>query len=73
MEQQAEAKTASRPDPLTDQLRNAAILVVDDEPGIRNFLVKTLRPFCRQVAEAADAELATSALEQQRFDIVFVD
>ena len=30
-------------------LAQAAILVVDDEPGICNFLVKTLQPRCRLI------------------------
>ena len=49
-----EAAGVQPPDPLTEHLRNAAVLVVDDEPGMRNFLVKTLRPHCRKVVEAAD-------------------
>ena len=33
-----------------------SILVVDDEPGMRNFLVKTLGPRCQTVHEAGSAE-----------------
>jgi DNA-binding NtrC family response regulator len=73
MQDGVEAEEAHPSDPLTEQLRNAAVLVIDDEPGMRNFLVKTLRPHCRKVVEAADAETASEILEQQRFDIVLLD
>lgn len=48
------------PDPVSHPefgpwLAEASILVVDDEPGIRNFLVKTLGPRCRSMVVAADA------------------
>ena len=36
----------------------ATILVVDDEPGMRNFLLKTLEPRASQVMAAASAEEA---------------
>lgn len=35
-------------------LAQASILVVDDEPGMRNFLVKTLGPRCKSIQEASD-------------------
>ena len=34
----------------------SAVLVVDDEEGMRNFLTKTLAPRCGQVLAAASAE-----------------
>ena len=54
-------------------LSQASILVVDDEPGIRNFLVKTLKPRCREVAEACDTIEASSALDRNNFDVVILD
>lgn len=51
----------------------ASILVVDDEPGMRNFLVKILRPRCKRVAEAANVEEATKRLDENHFDIVILD
>lgn len=51
----------------------ASILVVDDEPGMRNFLVKTLRPRCKRVEEAADCEAASRLLDANHFDIVILD
>ncbi|WP_143895367.1 sigma-54-dependent transcriptional regulator [Tepidimonas sediminis] len=50
-----------------------AILVVDDEPGMRNFLVKTLAPRCRFVAAAASAEEGERWMRAQRFDLVILD
>ncbi|TSE35929.1 Transcriptional regulatory protein ZraR [Tepidimonas fonticaldi] len=50
-----------------------AILVVDDEPGMRNFLIKTLAPRCRFVAAAASAEEGERWMRAQRFDLVILD
>lgn len=73
MEEVANPEGLETSDPLTAQLRDAAVLVIDDEPGIRNFLVKTLRPHCRLVVDAPDAEAASRLLSRQRFDIVLLD
>lgn len=54
-------------------LAQASILVVDDEPGMRNFLVKTLGPRCKLIEEAADAKQASAKLDAQHFDIVVLD
>ncbi len=54
-------------------LAQASILVVDDEPGIRNFLVKTLGPRCKLIQEAADTKEASRRLDAQRFDVVILD
>jgi DNA-binding NtrC family response regulator len=51
----------------------ASILVVDDEPGMRNFLVKILRPRCKRVEQAANAEEASKLLDSNHFDIVILD
>ncbi len=51
----------------------AAVLVVDDEPGMRNFLLKTLAPRAGQVQVAASAEYAEVLLQQHRFDLVILD
>jgi len=58
---------------LTARLAGARLLVVDDEPGMRNFLVKTLAPHCREVAEADSAEAAEALTAQQLFDVVILD
>ena len=49
------------------------MLVVDDEPGMRNFLVKTLGPRAGQVLEAGSAEDADELLRRHRFDLVILD
>jgi hypothetical protein len=46
-------------------LAQASLLVVDDEPGIRNFLVKILGPRCRLIEEAADTKEASHKLDVQ--------
>ena len=58
---------------LVRRLERASILVVDDEPGMRNFLVKTLAPYCLHVAEAADTAEAAALLEQSHFDVMILD
>lgn len=56
-----------------DSLANASILVVDDEPGMRNFLTKILSPRCKRVEQAQSAAEATKMLDQAYFDLVIVD
>ena len=52
---------------------NASVLVVDDEPGMRNFLLKTLAPRAGLVLGAASAEEAENLLQKHRFDLVILD
>ncbi|ASP22358.1 transcriptional regulatory protein ZraR [Antarctobacter heliothermus] len=62
--------------PLDDyghSLAGASVLVVDDEPGMRNFLAKTLGPRVKLVAEAASAREATLRLDEAQFDVIVVD
>jgi DNA-binding NtrC family response regulator len=54
-------------------LAQASILIVDDEPGIRNFLVKILGPRCKLIEEAADTKQASRKLDEQHFDVVILD
>lgn len=56
-----------------DLLAGARILIVDDEPGMRHFLVKTLRPICRAVDEAADAAAAQHLLSTRQYDVMVLD
>jgi DNA-binding NtrC family response regulator len=56
-----------------DALSALNVLVVDDEPGIRAFLLRSLAPLVRTVAEAADAEAATRQVEAAHFDVVLLD
>ncbi|WP_346899075.1 sigma-54 dependent transcriptional regulator [uncultured Roseibium sp.] len=54
-------------------LERAAILIVDDEPGMRNFLVRTLQPYCRMVDEAGDTGEASAKLDVHHYDVVILD
>ncbi len=51
----------------------ASVLVVDDEPGMRHFLEKTLQPRVGQVFSAESAELADTLVRRHRFDLVVLD
>jgi len=50
-----------------------SILVVDDEPGMRNFLVKTLVPRCHAVHAAGSAEEGAQFVLQQHVDLIVLD
>lgn len=54
-------------------LAGASILVIDDEPGMRNFLVKTLSPRVQRVEQAASPQEATEKLDAAHFDLVILD
>ncbi|MGR3660267.1 MAG: sigma-54-dependent transcriptional regulator [Paracoccaceae bacterium] len=62
-----------RSDDYGDSLAQASILIVDDEPGMRNFLMKTLGPRCKRVEEAASASQAAKILDSNYFDLVVLD
>ena len=50
-----------------------SVLVVDDEPGMRHFLEKTLASRCAQVMGAESAEQAEALVRSHRFDLVILD
>jgi len=50
-----------------------SILIVDDEPGMRNFLVKTLVPRCRTVHSAGSAEEGAEFLQSLHVDLIILD
>lgn len=54
-------------------LSQASVLVVDDEPGIRNFIVKILGPMVGRVEQADSAANASKLLDANHFDIVILD
>src|SRR5436305_14405727 len=54
-------------------LAQASIVIVDDEPGMGNFLVRTLGRRCKHVEEAADTDEASRMLDKSRFDVVILD
>jgi len=49
------------------------ILVVDDDPGIRQALRATLEDYGHAVKDAGDGRAALAALEAARFDVVLLD
>lgn len=50
-----------------------SILIVDDEPGMRNFLLKSLVPRCHTVWSAGSAEEGAQYLEAQHIDLIVLD
>ncbi|MFI4929329.1 MAG: sigma-54-dependent transcriptional regulator [Burkholderiales bacterium] len=60
-------------DKLSVRWPHASMLVVDDEPGMRHFLDKTLTPRIGRVHTAASAEEAETLLLRHRFDLLIVD
>ena len=54
-------------------LAQARVLVVDDEPGMRNFLIKALRDHCAKVEACADTAEASSKLDQEVYDVIILD
>jgi DNA-binding NtrC family response regulator len=58
---------------LAEHWPHSALLIVDDEPGMRNFLLKTLQKRAGQAMAAASAEEAAVLLSRQRFDLIILD
>ena len=50
-----------------------SILIVDDEQGMLNFLVKTLAPRCRFVMSAGSAEEGAGWLRSHHVDLIILD
>ena len=50
-----------------------SVLVVDDQPPVREFLVRWLAPAGYETCEAPDAETALTLLAGRRFDVVLCD
>ncbi len=51
----------------------AAVLVVDDEPGMRNFLLKALAAQVARVEACGSAEDARALMQRQHFDLLVLD
>ena len=54
-------------------LQSAAVLVVDDEPGMRNFLKRALESRCALLEVASSAEEAEALRLRLHFDLMLVD
>ena len=65
--------TPRQPDEYGENLALASVLVIDDEPGMRNFLMKVLGPRCKRVEQARSAREASHMLDQAHFDLVILD
>jgi DNA-binding NtrC family response regulator len=61
------------PDKAADGWPFWSILIVDDEMGMRNFLVKTLVPRCHFVMEAGSAEEGGELLREHHVDLIILD
>jgi len=57
----------------TNMLTDASVLVVDDEPGMRHFLAKTLEPRVKRLEKAASPAEASRMLDVAHFDLVILD
>jgi DNA-binding NtrC family response regulator len=68
-------------DPIPPEVQNAqpvrwpgaAVLVVDDEPGMCNFLLKALGQQVARVEACGSAEEATVLMQRQHFDLLVLD
>jgi DNA-binding NtrC family response regulator len=60
-------------DNLSQRWPFASVLVVDDEPGMCNFVQKTLAPRVGQMHAAGSAEEAELLLRRHRFDLLILD
>lgn len=63
----------STPDIYGKSLAGASILVIDDEPGMRHFLTKTLEPRVKRVEAVGSPAQASKALDDAQYDLVIVD
>lgn len=60
-------------DAFGETLSRASVLIVDDEPGMRNFLSKTLSPRCKRVEQADSTASAVKLLDSNHFDLIVLD
>ena len=67
------ARLPTPPERARDSWPLWSILVVDDEPGMRNFLVKSLLPRCSAVLEADSAETGDAILRDAHVDLIILD
>ena len=65
--------TAAAPANALGDWRQLSALVVDDEPGMRNFIERALQTRCGLVASAASAEEGARLVERQHFDLIILD
>ncbi|MEO0371730.1 MAG: sigma-54 dependent transcriptional regulator [Pseudomonadota bacterium] len=56
-----------------DELALASILVIDDEPGMRNFLQKVLTGICANVHVTENTANASQLLDENTYDVIVLD
>lgn len=56
-----------------DELAHASVLVIDDEPGMRNFLSKVLTGNCARVDVTEDTRSASRLLDENAYDVIVLD
>ncbi len=71
--QTALSQPATPPPKLQEGWPDWSILIVDDEPGMRNFLVKILVPRCHSVHSTSSAEEGADFLQQHHVDLIILD
>jgi CheY-like chemotaxis protein len=54
-------------------MNDVCVLVVDDEPGMRETLVEILSASGYSVSAAADGDAALEAVRRDRFDVILMD
>lgn len=55
------------------RLAQVSVLIVDDEPGMRNFMARILGPQCRRIELAASTGEAGDWLAVEHFDVIVLD
>ncbi len=65
--------SANKSEAAVQQRYPAAILVVDDEPGMRNFLQRALTAYCSFLEVADNVELGEELRKRYHFDLMIVD
>src|SRR5687767_11765293 len=63
----------TRRPPLPDNVEMTTVLVVDDEPIVREVVVKYLRREGFRTLEAGDGDTARELVERERLDLVVLD
>ncbi|CAO3308196.1 sigma-54 dependent transcriptional regulator [Pseudomonas asiatica] len=53
--------------------KQSSVLIVDDEEGIRSFLIRALENRCGSVAAAASVEEAATLIGRSHFDLIILD
>lgn len=59
--------------PVASKYSGSSILIVDDEPGMRNFLKKSLKRECGLIEVAESIEIAEALRQRCHFDLMIMD